>query len=1335
MTRPVLEVSPDHPGCFPTIWAALEEAPLHAEIVVHPGLYGEQIHVTRSVTIRARDGRGSVRVHAPEGCALVNDAEDATVRGLVLSDGTSGATVWVRRGRLRLEECELPGPAIGVLAEPGSRPMLQRCQISSPTVCGVKLVRSDAVIEDCVVLDARTGEFGPANGLQAEGGRHYVAGFAVRGADGHGIRLSGGAAGRFDDVEVVGASRAGHLIPAVWIGEGANPSFNRLAVLDTNGHGVWTQSAGGVYEDCTLAGMGESASGFGVSDGADPVVRRMRVSAVNGEGFYLGAASRGTFEDCEVFASRVVGFYAGPGSSPAVRGLTVRDSSGAGIKIDNAGGVFENCTVTKISGEEAWGVLLVTGAAPTVRGLTVRDSSATGVTVMSGAGGEFEDVTVAGAQRCVMVWERARPVMRRLRLSGFEQAGLWVNEGAAGHYDDVVLTGPGGKVGVLVSEGGDPVLENIVITDAEAGFMVHNAKGVYTSCSVEGTRMFGFIASGRSEPQVNGLHVRPVLNRGIEVRTGANGVFENCSVSGGVAEVKTSAVKVSDGGQPRFRGLSIDGYDGEGLEISKDTGGEYTQVVVTDLTKAAVSVRDGATPIIKDLTVRRAGAPGHSAVTIWGGTPRLEDVTISETPGTALYAGGGTVEVRGLQVDRAGGTDEAVRVVEGCTLRVVEGEINGPARFGVGVVNGRFIAERLTVTGCETGVTALPDGVVELQVCRLTGNEIGLSAGGRRPVRLIGCAVEGNTQDLEIDADAPEPELTDHTGPVPGRLAVAADDEPVAGVAGGPAATAPPPLNEALSALDGLIGLDRVKAEIRKLVDFARLRAVMRERGMRELPFNRHLIFVGPPGTGKTEVAQRYADIAAALGLVAEPKVVKVDRGSLVAKHIGHTEDNMRKAIDRARGGVLFIDEVYQLVEGGEADFGRQAVDVLLARMEELRDELVVIVAGYAKEMDRFLNFNPGLRSRFTTTITFPNYTPAELVEIVGRFAAEAGFRLPADTRQALNRHFAAVPADTSFGNARHARTVFDAMVIELAGRISETEEIDLLLPSDAEGALRRTGLGVGAGVEDPRRAGELLASLDAMIGLDAVKGEIREVVAELRMARRLRRMGRTVAETSRHLAFLGPPGTGKTAVARLYGQLLAALGMLPEGQFVEATARDLVAGYVGQTAGRTRERFREAVGGVLFIDEAYALTPRRDGGHDFNSEAVAALLTEMENHRHDTVVIVAGYPAEMDRFLTANPGLDSRFSRRIAFPHYSVEELVEIFLLQTRAAEYDCPDDTVEAVRRRIATEPRGESFGNGRFVRNLFESARRRLAVRLVDQDVPDAELTTLHPEDFTP
>jgi AAA+ superfamily predicted ATPase len=265
----------------------------------------------------------------------------------------------------------------------------------------------------------------------------------------------------------------------------------------------------------------------------------------------------------------------------------------------------------------------------------------------------------------------------------------------------------------------------------------------------------------------------------------------------------------------------------------------------------------------------------------------------------------------------------------------------------------------------------------------------------------------------------------------------------------------------------------------------------------------------------------------------------------------------------------------------------------------------------------------------------------------------------------------------------------------------------------------------------------DALAELDSLIGLESVKDAVHRMVAETKTNLRRKDLGLPTHERARHMVFVGKPGTAKTTIARLLARIYKQLGVLEKGHVVEVDRSDLVGSGVGTTAPMTAGKFREALGGVLFVDEAYTLVPEHSPG-DYGLEAVATILKMMEDHRDDCIVIVAGYHREMQRFMDSNTGLASRFPKLLSFSEYDTNQLVAIFELQARQKGMIYSDAVVDVVRKVIPPAPRGHSFGNGRFIRNILEEAISNQATRLSERD-PDSlterELRELLPEDVKP
>ena len=542
-------------------------------------------------------------------------------------------------------------------------------------------------------------------------------------------------------------------------------------------------------------------------------------------------------------------------------------------------------------------------------------------------------------------------------------------------------------------------------------------------------------------------------------------------------------------------------------------------------------------------------------------------------------------------------------------------------------------------------------------------------------------------------------------------------------------------VEDVLAELDSLVGLEEVKAEVRKLVNLAKVNEARRAQGLKVPPMSYHMVFTGNPGTGKTTVARIVARAFRALGIARTGQLVETDRAGLVGTYAGETATKTNAKVDEAIGGVLFVDEAYQLVSGDNDNYGKEAIAALIKRMEDDRDKLIVVAAGYTDEMSDFLDANPGMRSRIARTIEFPDYSAAELAAIFRSMAKKNDFTLAPDLEAGLDAAIAKLTArrDRTFGNARFVRQLFEDATGRQANRLAEEGSLD----ADALKTLVLADLAVGERKADLHAptVEEVLAELDALTGMKPVKEEVRRLVATVK-ANKLRAekgVGGDVT-MSYNFVFTGNPGTGKTTVARILGRAFRALGVLDRANFVETDRSGLVAKYEGQTAAKTNKLIDSAAGGILFIDEAYQLN---QGENDqYGAEAVATLLKRMEDARGTMVVIIAGYKEEMKKFMAINSGLESRFNRTIEFPDYSAKELAEIYRSMAKKAKYTLSADTDHWLEPYISmlTKERGKSFGNARWARNLFEKSIERQALRVTElADPSPEELTTIRLKDL--
>lgn len=515
-------------------------------------------------------------------------------------------------------------------------------------------------------------------------------------------------------------------------------------------------------------------------------------------------------------------------------------------------------------------------------------------------------------------------------------------------------------------------------------------------------------------------------------------------------------------------------------------------------------------------------------------------------------------------------------------------------------------------------------------------------------------------------------------------------------------------IGESEKKLNHLIGLSGVKENVQKIKAYAAV-----NKGSKNL--NVHMCFLGNPGTGKTEVARYIAGILYENRILPENKVVEVDRSGLVSQYFGATAEKASQVIAKAMGGVLFIDEAYALGNSSDAgltDYGKEAIDTLVKAMEDHRGEFCVIFAGYKNEMEKMLSVNPGLRSRIQFVLDFPNYSRNELKSIADLMLKGRGYSI-CDT--AMDRMLDITDIkrkEANFANAREIRNILDQVIMCQNLRCLDSPDKEIGLADVNKYILdAKIHLPSFWGSENSRvLTGE--EELDQLIGLTNVKRTVRKIKA---YAKR----NKGSADFNLHMCFCGNPGTGKTEVARIISRIFYAAGVLGEAKLVETDSRGLLGKRVGETAPKTEEKINEAMNGVLFIDEAYALLGSGSAAN-YGAEAISVLLKEMEDRRGQFCVILAGYRKEMEELLSANPGFASRIPFMLDFPDYTREELGEIAVAFLKKKGYEIDNDALARLLDVTEHFRQRSNFSNARTVRNILDQVILNQNLRA--EDNPD-------------
>lgn len=515
--------------------------------------------------------------------------------------------------------------------------------------------------------------------------------------------------------------------------------------------------------------------------------------------------------------------------------------------------------------------------------------------------------------------------------------------------------------------------------------------------------------------------------------------------------------------------------------------------------------------------------------------------------------------------------------------------------------------------------------------------------------------------------------------------------------------------------LQQLVGLGIVKKQIDSIIAADIVEKERKKRRGNEYQSNSmHMIFGGNPGSAKTTVAKLFAGIAKEKGILKSGAFV--ERGGMDLDGIGCVSA-IREAFMAAKGGVLFIDEAYSL----KSD---TAVTVLLQEMENQRDNVIVILAGYNERMQAFMEINEGLKSRIPHWIAFPDYTTDELTDIFKRMLQERGFRATEDAIKEAGYIFEKARHTDNFGNGRYVRNLLERAVQNQGVRLLSVREKASNIPKEELFQITKTDIGMlHEGTQEERAAGTAKKELEALIGLSSAKKVIHKAIANYKLKKLCMERGIQKENVSLHMVFTGNPGTAKTTVARLFAEIMKDEKVLPTGNFVEVGRAELVGDHVGSTALLVKRKFKEAQGGVLFIDEAYSLCDGYENG--FGDEAINTLVQEMENHRDDVIVIFAGYPDPMKQFLDRNPGMLSRIAFHVKFEDYSTDELCGIMKLMLTKKQMKITDTALEKLRENYESVRENNDYGNGRYVRKILEEAEMNLAERILKLE--EAKITT--------
>ncbi len=528
-------------------------------------------------------------------------------------------------------------------------------------------------------------------------------------------------------------------------------------------------------------------------------------------------------------------------------------------------------------------------------------------------------------------------------------------------------------------------------------------------------------------------------------------------------------------------------------------------------------------------------------------------------------------------------------------------------------------------------------------------------------------------------------------------------------------------LEEVKYKLNSITGMRELKEFIGNIKNNYRVQKIRERLGLKTSNISMNMIFAGNAGTGKTNAARVTYEYLNALGILTKGIYKEVSKADFITDNVNDTAKRTNDIINSAVGGLLFIDEAYSLCESNEDKLGKEIVDALLKGVEDNRDDLVVILAGYEKDMEEFLSFNPGLKSRFPNVIHFEDYGPSEMYEIAVNIAKSKGYKIAKNVKYDLIDLFTRnqIIGKNDLGNARFVRNIVENAILDASKEYlnSTSKQIDLL---------ERDNFNFKA-----KAKFNLEEKLSEIIGLSEVKNLLRSQYKLIVAQEKRKSVGvNTKIDQNLNMVFTGNPGTGKTSIARLVAEMLNSMGLLKVGQLIETDRSSFVSEIPGETSKKTEEKFKEAIGGILFIDEAYTLA-----NDSLGREAVETLLKLIEDYSKDVIVILAGYEEEMEDFFDVNIGLKSRFPLWTNFEDYNPNELFEMSIKIIESKGFKLSKNAYAALKKSFVDiyEKSDSQSGNGRMVRNYVENLIRNQSIRIAENDISVYEMNLITIKDI--
>ncbi|MBF0314725.1 MAG: AAA family ATPase [Oligoflexia bacterium] len=516
--------------------------------------------------------------------------------------------------------------------------------------------------------------------------------------------------------------------------------------------------------------------------------------------------------------------------------------------------------------------------------------------------------------------------------------------------------------------------------------------------------------------------------------------------------------------------------------------------------------------------------------------------------------------------------------------------------------------------------------------------------------------------------------------------------------------------------LSDFIGQNAAKAALAQVIALTKINQERVRRGFSAVEVTLHALFAGSPGTGKTTFARFYAQELKKLGPLKTGQLIEVSRSDLVAEYVGQTASKTTAVVKKAMGGILFIDEAYALKNSNEDHFGQECIDTLVKLMEDYRNDFVLILAGYTEEMRNFLHLNPGLKGRIPHLISFDDYSDEELGHIFDLMLSKLKLSVAKENRHYCMRLLRQGRKGRFFGNGRAVRNLIEKALAQQALRLSTANLTEL---SQAQ-LLELVYSDFTPDPADDQKLPPLekqhssLEKLQQLHGITEVKRELRKLSDFLKL-QKLKHSASTGPshELNLHMVFCGNPGTGKNSVAHILGDYFFESELLSSGHVITADRSSLVAAYLGQTSLKTKEKIKEALGGILFISDAHSLL-----GDTYATEALDTISSAMSEYGNNLAIILSGPTIPMQALLKSHKHLQGKISSTLDFRDLDSGELLSLCRKLAHKSGYHLSEAAekkfstiIEELRQNSHSHPFQNALAVASVLQNAFKSQAERL------------------------